>query len=216
MMMNNFPMDLWSIGIRVSGCHEDQPKTNTDIEQVLLSALEAFPSDARLVSVLHSWLKVHGNYVIVEKLGKFAKKRWADTPQHLPWLTMAAAWAHSCGYAKWKKLAQPVAGPVYLYPEKMTRSAVQMHGADACYEPLGIIIPNGSIRIRERDVLTPEQLAKANLQYKNRYLFGPSWRADIITAIQQGISSPMEICRAVGCSYEPAYRVSHEYHLAVG
>ena len=53
-----------------------------------------------------------------------------------------------------------------------------------------------------------------NRQYRNRYLYGPSWRADIVTAIESGATSPAEIVRRLGCSYEPAHRVFREYALA--
>jgi hypothetical protein len=77
-----------------------------------------------------------------------------------------------------------------------------------------VIVPTVAIRIRERDVLTPQELAQINRQYRNRYLYGPSWRADIITAIESGAASPSEVMRMAGCSYEPAHRVFREYRLA--
>ena len=77
-----------------------------------------------------------------------------------------------------------------------------------------MLIAEGSLRIREDDVLPPAVLAKKNKQYRNRLLYGPSWRADIITAIENGAKNPTEISKSIGCSYEPAYRVFTEYSLA--
>ena len=65
-------------------------------------------------------------------------------------------------------------------------------------------------------MLTTERLIQKNLQYRNRLLFGASWRADIITAIQMGMKTPYEISKKIGCSYEPAYRIFKEYALALG
>jgi hypothetical protein len=62
--------------------------------------------------------------------------------------------------------------------------------------------------------MTPEELVKVNQQYRNRYLYGPNWRADIITAIESGLTSPTQIMRRVGCSYEPAHRVWREWQIA--
>lgn len=204
--------DLVCMGMRFSGeSLESACKRDVDIETMILDITEVFPDDTRLVSVFLSWIKVHGNYVIVEKLAKFAAKRANETGTATPWLSMTAAWAVECGFHKWKKLVANVAGPVYLYPKTITEGAIRLKGIIPWLEPLGFRIPVNSIRIREEDVMPPEKLIQYNLQYRNRYLYGPSWRADIITAIQRGITSPAEISRVVGCSYEPAYRISRDY-----
>lgn len=207
--------DLVCIGMRFdTESLQAASERNTDIETVLLDIVEVFPEDSRLVSVFLSWIKVHGNYVIVEKLAKLATQRMKDARSDLPWLSMTAAWAVECGYHKWRKLIKKVPTPTYLYPKMMSEGAIKMKGIIPWLEPLGFRIPQNSIRIREEDVMHPEKLIRYNLQYKNRYLYGPSWRADIITAIQRGVTSPAEISRVVGCSYEPAYRVCHEYIIA--
>lgn len=206
--------DLVCIGMRFTGeslrsaCERD-----VDIENTLLDITEVFPDDTRLASVFLSWIKVHGNYVIVEKLAKFAAMRTEGAWDNNPWLSLTAMWAVECGYHKWRKLVKKLSESVYLYPKAMSESAIKLKGAIPWLEPLGFRIPQNSIRIREDDVLPPEKLVRHNLQYRNRYLYGPSWRADIITAIQRGITSPAEIRRVVGCSYEPAYRVSREYGM---
>ncbi len=186
---------------------------DADIENTLLDVTEVFPDDTRLASVFLSWIKVHGKYVIVEKLAKFAARRAKNTGGNNPWLSLTAAWAVKCGHRKWKKLIKKMPETVYLYPKAVSEGAIQLKGAIPWLEPLGFRIPQNAIRIREDDVAPPEKLVRHNLQYKNRYLFGASWRADIITAIQRGIQSPSEISRVVGCSYEPAYRVSREYGM---
>ncbi len=209
--------DLACIGMRFSGeSLQSACERTVDIENTLLDVMEIFPDDTRLASVFLSWIKVHGNYVIVEKLAKFAAKRAENTGDEwsgAPWLSLTAAWAVECGFHKWKKLIKEMPETVYLYPKAASEGAIQLKGAIPWLEPLGFRIPQNSLRIREDDVAPPEKLVQHNLQYRNRYLFGASWRADIITAIQTGVTSPMEIVRAVGCSYEPAYRVSHEYGM---
>ena len=206
--------DLVYIGMRFAGeSLQSACKHDVDIENTLLDVTEAFPGDTRLVSVFLSWIKIHGNYVIVEKLAKFAARRAESTLRDNPWLSLTAAWAVECGYHKWKKLIKKMPETVYLYPKTVSEGGIKLKGAIPWLEPLGFRIPQNAIRIREDDVVPPEKLVQHNLQYKNRYLFGASWRADIITAIQRGIQSPSEIARAVGCSYEPAYRVSREYEM---
>ena len=156
----------------------DDASTRTDIEETLLSIVGMFSEDYRLASVLLSWIKVHGNHVIVEKLAKIANR-----PEHgavaTTWLALAAAWAVECGFHKWRKLARPVPGPVYFYAPDVSEAAIARKGLLSWPEPLGFRIPNSFLRIRESDVLTPAELIAVNPQYRNRYLYGASWRADI-------------------------------------
>ncbi len=206
--------DLVCMGMRFDGGSlREACERNVDIETMILNIVRVFPEDTRLASVFLSWIKVHGNYVIIEKLAKFAARRMKDSGNDLPWLSMTAAWAVECGYHKWRRLATSVTKPTYLYPRMMSEGAITLKGIVPWLESLGFRIPEHSIRIREEDVTPPENLVRYNLQYRNRYLFGPSWRADIITAMQRGITAPAQISRVVGCSYEPAYRVSREYRM---
>ncbi|MBI4925806.1 MAG: hypothetical protein HY843_07775 [Bdellovibrio sp.] len=102
---------------------------------------------------------------------------------------------------------------VYLYPKEITLSSVRLKGSISYLKEAGFILPERSLRVRERDVFSPEALLKKNLQYRNRYIYGACWRADIITAIQQGMKSPSEVMKKIQCSYEPAYRVFKKYRL---
>ncbi len=207
---------LVHIGVRLSGGKGKRRSRNArvDIEQTLIDAALAFPEDARLASLVFSWIKVHGSYVIVEKFRKLCARVAIEEHPEIRWSTALAAFAAEHCSHKWKKLVKKSKSPVYLFPQEVTKSAVTMKGSIPWLKKLNFIVPEGSLRIRESDVLTPEELIEANRQYRNRYLFGPSWRADIITAIQMGMKSPMEISKRLGCSYEPAYRVFQEYKLA--
>ena len=207
---------LARIGFRLfSDSAGDDPSVRVDIEETLLSVIGIFPDDYRLASVTLSWIKVHGNHVIVEKLAKISNKTGRRDGRASTWLSLAATWAVECGWHKWRKLALSFPGPIYLYSPDISEAAIARKGLLEWPAPMGFRIPRDFLRIRENDVLTPEELIALNPQYRNRYLHGASWRADIITAIQQGISSPTEISRLLGCSYEPAHRVSREYLMAV-
>ena len=78
---------------------------------------------------------------------------------------------------------------------------------------VNIIIPDGSIRIRDRDVLLPQQLAKQNSQYRNRLKFGANVRADVVTAIEARVGNPYKISKQFYCSYESARRIVREFEL---
>lgn len=202
---------LRAIGFRITApdsTRKVSSRTSADIESTLLEAIQDAPQDGRLASLIFTWLQVHGAYVNVERFAKLARSIEAPLVRGY-----AAFAAEHCG-AKWSKLARRSKEPVYLYPQELTESAVRLKGANELLKKVNVIVPSDAIRIRERDVFTPQELAHISRQYRNRYLYGPSWRADIITAIESGAASPSEVMRMVGCSYEPAHRVFREYKLA--
>lgn len=187
---------------------------DADIERTLIDALAELPSDRRLASLLFTWVKVHGAHVIVEKLRKLAGSARMLPGSPTIWLSALAAFAIENGDRKWSALLVKPPMPLFLYPVEFTRSAIALKGAIPWLESAGFLLPAGSLRIREDDVLSPAELIRRNRQYRNRYLYGASWRADIITAIEEGHSRPAAIVRRVGCSYEPAHRIFNEYMLA--
>jgi hypothetical protein len=157
---------------------------------------------------------VHGEFAICEKLGTFARRREAERPGSALFLPVLAGLAVREGLHKWKALARRSRKPVFLYDEEVTRSAIELKGRMPWLAGLNIHAAEGSIRIRESDIGSPSELIRLNQQYRNRYIYGPSWRADIVTAIEEGAQSPMEVARRTGCSYEPAHRVFRQVGLA--
>ncbi len=204
---------LGAIGFRIAGASGPASDEEVDLERTLLEATREVPRDARLASLLFSWVQVHGEFVIVEKLHKLARQQERAEPGSTTWLVALAAFAREQGDHRWKKLLKRPESPVYLFPKEVTDSAVQMNGSVDWLAKVNFIVPAPSLRIREEDVLTPLELIQRNRQYRNRCLYGPSWRADIASAMERGLQRPSAIARAVGCSYEPAYRVSRQLRL---
>ena len=204
------------IGIRVNTNQKLKKSEHIDIEKTIIESVLEFNKDLRLASLIFTWIKVHGNYVITEKLQKLFYKLSSPEMVSIYWFSALAVFAHEhCNY-KWKKLITKPKSEVFLFNEEITRSAVKLKGENTLLKKYNFILPENTLRIREMDVLSIKELLKNNLQYKNRYLYGPSWRADIITAIEKGAKNPTEISKLTGCSYEPAHRVFREYSLATG
>jgi hypothetical protein len=188
-----------------------KPKYFADIEQTLVEALMVYSNDGRIISLILSWIRVHGKYVIIEKLMKLR----TDQNTHL--ISLMAAYACEIGVHKWKTLLKKSKKVKFLYPETITKSAVKLKSTIPWLEKINFMVPKGSLRIRESNIVAPKDLLKTHRQYKNRYLYGACWRADIITAIEErGCRTPTEIVRLIGCSYEPAHRIFKEYRMVVG
>lgn len=208
-MNNNLSLDekLQYLGFQIFAKKKVGLESWVDIEGTLHEASLEVPKDTRLFSLLCSWILVHGDYVIIEKLMKLQRKN------HSPWLVALAICAGNKGFHQWKKLIKKQKEEYALVDISLAKSSISIKGEEPNFRKYGFWIPKGSIRIREGDVLTKERLVKKNLQYCNRLLFGSSWRADIITAIEKGIKTPYQISKLLGCSYEPALRIFKEYNL---
>lgn len=214
-MSSTLNLRLQSIGFLISSGSDAKGAQNTDIERTLLDAIKDIPQDGRLASLVFSWVKVHGEFVIVEKLRKLASQREKAEPGATTWLGAVAAFAVREGDARWRILVHRPKAPATLFPKAVAESAIAIKSAEEWLKKLNYLVPTGSLRIREQDILPPRDLLRRHRQYRNRYIYGPSWRADIATAIEQGLRTPASIARAVGCSYEPAYRVFHQLALAM-
>jgi len=210
---------LSAIGFRLSlrdtKALSRRDRARVDIEETLIEAARQVPLDSKLFSLLCSWVSVHGDYVIVEKLFKKTKKLEANDPAK-SWIVALAAFAKNDGFHNWGRFAKKLRVPVYAFDKDLTLSAIARKGAMKEFQKYGFLVPQGSLRVRQDDALTVKELARDNEQYRNRLLYGAGWRADIITAIERGAPNPFVISKMIGCSYEPAHRIFREYSLARG
>jgi hypothetical protein len=219
-MENKFSLNqrLSLIGFRIGYSEIDISLTSTtcfdyDIEETLILASYEATKDYRLLSLILSWVTVHGDYIIVEKLFKklksFEKYRGES---HI--MNMVSVQAVLSGFLKWKKwITSSKDKPMYPIKDETLVSSIEYQGLNDDFAKFGILLPKKLLRIRETDIFTIEELAKNNIQYRNRLIYGSSWRADIIAAIEFGLKNPSVIAKTIGCSYEPSHRIFNEYCL---
>ncbi len=187
-------------------------KVNLDIERTLIDAAYLAMDDFRVLSILMTWVKVHGEYVIVEKFFKLAKIAMKERG-HNPVINGIAVWGSLCKQTKWTRYIYKSKKNEFLVDKEISKLTANYKGYKADWLKLGVKVPLKLIRIREADVYTAKELAKNNLQFRNRLIIGSSWRSDIVTAIDYGLTNPYMISKTIGCSYEPAHRVFREYNL---
>lgn len=202
-MSNDIYENLSAIGIRVTANH---PDSFVDIEKTIYTALSEVSNDDRIFSLLCSWVKVHGEYVIIEKLIALEKRLG-----RLDLLGALAIYACSLKIHKWKRLLKTPDKFTYIGDPDLAEAAIEYRGVDEIYKCTNYRISSGSIRIRDRDVFSKDELSKFNKQYQNRLLFGANLRSDIITLINLGYDKPYQISKELNCNTEPALRVFKEY-----
>lgn len=180
-----------------------------DLELILLEACYEVDSDSRMLSLLFSWGKVHGEYIIANKFLKYyhsLKKTKGDCP----WVSAFCAYLVELKLQKFQK--GMIKFPHKIWQNQQPQEAgIKMKGAITYLEKLNIYIPNGNIRIREQDAISPLFLLNTNQQYRCRYLYGANFRADIIYAIQIGFENPNRIAKALKISYENVRCIFNDY-----
>ena len=77
-------------------------------------------------------------------------------------------------------------------------------------------MPNGVLRHRTADVLTPEELAGRHLGYRYRVLIGPTYRADMWGALEHDPTlAPAALARQTYGSLATAWQVRQDWELLV-
>lgn len=200
---------LHAIGLRVNSI--EKINDQYDIEESIVESLYFIDQDGRLLGLIFSWLKVHGNYLNADKLLR-EYERGIKYRGETPWFSAVCAFMVLNKDYRFKKGIIKISPKHYL-GNSDDESLVKIKGSVSFLEEIGIIISQSSLRIRIDDVQSIEELIKKNRQYRNRHIFGPNWRADIITVIQNGAKNANQVAKELGINRSRVGVVFKEYFL---
>lgn len=209
----NLNTSLARIGFRISAKDLDkETKDFIDLEETIIRALYEAKTDGRLLSLLFSWQKIFGEYLITEKFFKIRDRYQKNLgANHL--INAFCAYSLHIGLHKYKTGSTRLKKEQFLLRE--APAAIKASGAVSWLKEINILCPISHFTLKEESIMTVKELVKFNLQFRNRLLYGANWRADIITSIQSGVKNPSQIKKLIGCSYEPANRIFKQYYLAI-
>ena len=166
--------------------------------------------DLRVLSVLTTWLGVHHTHVNADRLVRLVGGHPSERVR--AYWAAVATWLEKD--RRLARLARAYEGaPIELLP---TGNAFQLQrrGEDGRFTGSKLRVPNGTLRERDEDVLSPEVLVRRHAGYRNRVLMGPSFRADVWTALQHAPDlSIAAIARKVSCSFATAWQAAQDYRL---
>ncbi|MBM4380086.1 MAG: hypothetical protein FJ086_12450 [Deltaproteobacteria bacterium] len=189
-----------------------QGEPDADIEGTLVHASEVGMEehDLRVLSVLATWFGVHHAHVNADRLVRLVKAH--DSARVRAWWSALATWQ-----ARDRRFARLVAGhrgaALDLLPVG-TAFQLGRRGEDERFRGSALRVPRGTLRDRADDVLSPEELVRLHAGYRNRVLMGPSWRADVWTALEKAPDvSVSEIARRVSCSFATAWEAAQDFKL---
>ncbi len=214
--MNNIQDGLYAklayIGFRV-GHNEKLPKNERpDIERTLVQACYHIDSDGRMLGLVFSWLKVHGDHLIADKFFKeyeAAQKYLGECP----WFYAICAYRMFLKDHRFKKGVVKLKTPHHLGNRDQT-SLINLKGSIDYLKKINIFVPQTALRIREEDCLKVSELIKSNEQYRNRFIWGANWRAEIIGLMKRGAKTPGEVAKALGLARSRVGVVFNEFKLA--
>ena len=180
-------------------------------EQVIVSAVaEAIPSDLRTLSVVTTWLGVHGARVHVAELARYLDVGAAacrDPERFAAYWSGVAHWQRSD--ARWAKIAKRFQGPaVFLsgLPAALEEAQIARKGEDPRFAGSRLRVPRGMLRDRLADVDDPATLSGRHAWYRERVRQGPTYRADCWAELERDPRlNAAGLARAVGCTYPVAH-----------
>jgi hypothetical protein len=187
-------------------------EADADIESTLLhaSVLGMDEGDLRVLAVLTTWFGVHHTHVNADRHVRLVGAHPSERVRAY-WSAVATWLAKDRRFAR---LSMAYSGlPVELLPTG-TEFQVKRRGEDERFLGSKLRVPKGTLRDRHEDVLSPEVLVRRHAGYRNRVLMGPSFRADVWTALDHAPDlSVADVARKASCSFATAWQVAQDYQL---
>lgn len=206
----SFTEKLAAIGILISDKDFTQKKDSyVDIELTLAEAfitIHHLKDRLRILTLLMTWVEVHGWCVIQEKL----KKHLYKLPRNdlmSSYAALIGAYAGSLKLKSWDHLLIYAPKPDSEILEISIPSAIELRGEDDWAKKSNFQLATGSLKTNTKWVLSRSQLAKTSIQYKNRLILGANWRADVLTAVHYGATRAADVQKILPISKEPANRI---------
>jgi len=184
---------------------------DADIEGTLLlaSSLGMDDGDLRVLSVLTTWLGVHHSHVNADRLIRLVASH-ESRRVHAYWAAIASWLSTDRRFAR---LGAYEGGTVDLLPVG-TEFQLKRKGEDERFAHSTLRVPQGTLRDRAEDVLSPEALAKRHAGYRNRVMMGPTWRADVWTVLEKDPGlSVAEAARRASCSFATAWQTARDFRV---
>jgi hypothetical protein len=202
--------DMAGIGMNLGGGANHL----ANIENTLFFASEEGMdrADLRVLSVLVTWLGVHGARVNVDHLAKLIEAGGSKRVRAF-WAAVGRWLAKDRRYVRLIRLY--TAKPLDLL-DAGTGFQIRRYGEDPRFEGSALRVPARVLRDRPADVMTPGQLARNHRAYSWRVAIGPSFRADMWAEMEgtPGLTAA-EIARKTYGSFATAWQVKRDWEVWV-
>jgi hypothetical protein len=185
---------------------------NANIEDTLVAAsIEGLENDdLRVLSVLTLWLQEHISIVNADRLIRLVLNI-KPARVRAYWCAVGRWFAKDRRFARLRKLYR---GPRVDLLTAGTEFQIQRHGEDERFNKTPLRVPANVLRVRDRDVMPPQELAKHHATYFYRVMMGPSYRADMWAELTRHPDlSVSELARRTYGSFATAWQVKKDMAL---
>ena len=203
--------DMAGIGMNLGG----RGNHRANIENTLFFASEEGMdrADLRVLSVLVTWLAIHGARVNVDRLAKLIEAGGSKRVRAF-WAAVGRWLAKDRRYSRLIRLH--TAKPLDLL-DVGTEFQIRRHGEDRRFEGTALRVPGNVLRDRPADVMTPELLARQHRVYSWRIVIGPTFRADMWAEMEGTLGlKAAEIARRTYGSFATAWQVKRDWSTWTG
>lgn len=200
--------DLVAIGILLA----TEGSKQANIEDTLIAAAKEGLEleDFRLLSLVADWFAVHFERINVDRLTKLVNLRNVHA-EKMWWTALAQTKPHDW---RFKKLQNVDTKERFDLMGEGTSFQIQRKGEDPRFSHTVMRVPDGLLRHRPRDILSPETLAKRHRAYYFRIMMGPSYRADMWALLEQEPQlSAAELARRSYGSFPTAWEVKRDMQI---
>jgi hypothetical protein len=198
--------DLVGIGVLVGGEGSRDPNIEDTLLAASVEGLER--DDLRVLAVLVTWFGVHAAHVNADRLTRLVALQVSKR--------VRAFWSALAGWRaadrRFARLARAYRGPRLDLLSTGNDFQVARHGEDLRFAGSKLRVPANVLRDRPADVLQPAELARAHAAYRWRLVIGPSYRADMWTALERKPDlSAAALARATYGSFATAWQVRRDF-----
>lgn len=198
------------VGIGMNFAADATPNPNIEDTLLFASELGMLEGDLRVLGVLVQWLETHQEHINADRLVRVVRDH-ADPRTRAFWAAVGAWLGKDRRLARLEKLYEGEA--VRLLPVG-NDFQTSRRGEDPRFAGTSLLVPAGTLRQRTADVLSPAALARTHAGYRNRVLMGPTWRADVWTALEANPDlSAAAAARRAYCAFATAWQVKRDFDL---
>lgn len=199
---------LVAIGFRFA---EHPAKPEPDIEETLVAAsIEGLNGDYRVLSLLVDWFDIHSSWINVDHLTTLVKA--INNKKVQAFWTACAQWKKvDPRFQRLRKLykgqrLQPISDP--------TGFRLKRDGEDPRFRGTALLVPNKTLRHRPVDIDSPQRLAKTHKAYRYRILLGPTYRADLLAALEEEPNiTTADLARKCYSSFSAAWEAKKDFEI---
>jgi len=198
------------VGIGMNFAERAIPNANIENTLIFASEVGMIQGDLRVLGILMQWIEVHQSIINADRLIR-ALQAHSEERVLAYWATIGKWLKKDRRFIRLIKLFE--GEPIEILPTG-NNFQIKRRGEDERFVNTPLRVPAGTLRRRKSDILSPSEVVCLHSGYRNRVLMGPTWRADVWTALELNPTlSVADAARESYCAFATAWQVKKDFEL---